>query len=180
MPNPNARKPWWWGTIVAVIAAVTYYVNQQQQHGAPTPADESANRTGHPTQSLPEPKGPPAGSPGEKSDPLPALIRTRRADRDTNTATVVESSGTIVKLLPDDTEGDRHQRLLVRISTGDTVLIAHNIDIASRINAREGDSIRFKGEYIWNDRGGVVHWTHRDPRHRHPDGWVEVNRKRFD
>jgi hypothetical protein len=175
MPSPNARKPWWWGIVVAVIAAVSYCLNQQQ-HGAPqsNPAGATQNRS--------EKSPPPAeaGSPRQKSDPLPALIRARRADRDSNTATVVESGGTIVKVLPDDTEGDRHQRLLVRISSGDTILIAHNIDIASRINAREGDSIRFKGEYIWNDRGGVVHWTHRDPRHSHPDGWVEVNGKRFD
>jgi hypothetical protein len=187
MPTFNARRPWWWAIVVAVAAAVSYYININQQQPSVAPAPRSVgsgtveDRTAQSQKPRPPGTGnPPAGSSMERLDPLPALIRARRADRDTSTATVVESGGKIVKLLPDDTEGDRHQRLLVRISTSDTILIAHNIDIASRIDASEGDSIRFKGEYIWTDRGGVVHWTHRDPRHRHPDGWVEVNGKRFD
>ena len=78
-------------------------------------------------------------------------------------------------MLPDDTEGLRHQRMLVAVAGGGTVLIAHNIDVATRIVAREGDTITFKGIYIWNDRGGVVHWTHRDLGGRQPAGWVKVN-----
>jgi hypothetical protein len=82
--------------------------------------------------------------------------------------------------LPDDNEGDRHQRLLVDVGGGKTVLIAHNIDLAPRINVRKGDAIAFRGQYVWNDRGGVVHWTHHDPADRHPHGWVRVNGVTFD
>lgn len=92
----------------------------------------------------------------------------------------VEGSGKVVKLLPDDTEGDRHQRLLLDVSAQQTVLIAHNIDVGKRIAVREGATVSFKGEYVWNDRGGVVHWTHHDPRGKHPDGWVKVGEKTFD
>jgi len=30
----------------------------------------------------------------------------------------------------------------------------------------------FFGEYASNAEGGVVHWTHRDLKGRHPDGWL--------
>jgi hypothetical protein len=85
----------------------------------------------------------------------------------------VEGRGTVVKILPDDNDGSRHQRFIVRLSSGQSILIAHNIDLAPRVSAlREGDVISFSGEYEWNPKGGVVHWTHRDPNGRHPAGWI--------
>lgn len=85
----------------------------------------------------------------------------------------VQGSGTIVKVLADDHEGSRHQRFIVRLSAEHTVLIAHNIDLAPRVAAlRAGDWIEFSGEYEWNERGGVVHWTHDDPKHQHEAGWL--------
>lgn len=35
-----------------------------------------------------------------------------------------------------------------------------------------GDTIAFRGEYEWNPKGGVIHWTHHDPGYRHIDGWL--------
>lgn len=85
----------------------------------------------------------------------------------------VQSEGVIQKVLKDDDDGSRHQRILVRLASGQTVLIAHNIDIAARVESpQEGDTISFAGEYEWNERGGIVHWTHRDPAGRHAAGWI--------
>lgn len=88
----------------------------------------------------------------------------------------VEGEGTVVRVLPDDLNGLRHQRFIVQLESGQTVLIAHNIDIAPRINGIDvGDSVSFNGEYVWNAKGGVVHWTHHDPQGRHIAGWVKHN-----
>lgn len=93
----------------------------------------------------------------------------------------VRGHGRVVHILPDDNEGSRHQRFVLELPDGQTVLIAHNIDLAPRIDPLErGDSVGFAGEYEWNDRGGVVHWTHRDSARRHEDGWLESGGRRFE
>ena len=85
----------------------------------------------------------------------------------------VAGQGRVVKVLRDDDNGSRHQRFIVRLDSGRTVLVAHNIDLAPRIDAlRAGDAVTFSGEYEWNPKGGVIHWTHHDPRGRHPAGWI--------
>ena len=86
---------------------------------------------------------------------------------------MVEGDGTVERILPDDNDGSRHQRFILRLSSGHTLLVSHNIDLADRIaNLEEGDQIAFRGQYEWNDRGGVVHWTHHDPAGRRPGGWL--------
>ncbi|HEY0268021.1 MAG TPA: DUF3465 domain-containing protein [Methyloradius sp.] len=93
---------------------------------------------------------------------------------DSHTAHVqVQSTGQIIKLLSDDSDGARHQRFIIRLNNGLTLLIAHDIDIAPKIpNLTVGDMIAFNGQYEWNDKGGVVHWTHHDPQGRHIAGWL--------
>ena len=88
----------------------------------------------------------------------------------------VGGSGVVIKILPDDLRGSRHQRFILRLSSGQTILISHNMDMAHRIDAlREGDTVEFFGEYEWNSKGGVVHWTHHDPEGLHPGGWLKHN-----
>ena len=93
----------------------------------------------------------------------------------------VAGTGEVTRMLSDDNEGSRHQRFIVTLPTGQTVLVSHNIDLAPRIDAlRQGDQVSFYGEYEWNPQGGVVHWTHHDPAGRHPGGWIEHEGRRYE
>ena len=88
----------------------------------------------------------------------------------------VTGHGTVIKILPDDNQGSRHQRFILRLESGQTVLVAHNIDLAQRIDGLTvGSVVDFKGIYVTNDKGGVIHWTHHDPDGRHDDGWLKWN-----
>jgi hypothetical protein len=85
----------------------------------------------------------------------------------------VEGQGEVIRILSDDLKGRRHQRFIVRLHSGQTLLISHNIDLAPRINnLHKGDVVTFFGEYEWNHKGGVIHWTHHDPAGRHVGGWI--------
>ncbi len=85
----------------------------------------------------------------------------------------IEGEGTVIKLLADDNRGSRHQRFILRLPTGLTLLVAHNIDLAPKIaGLKVGDNVAFAGEYKWSDKGGTLHWTHHDPQRRHGDGWL--------
>ena len=84
--------------------------------------------------------------------------------------------GVVVRVLADDNEGSRHQRFILRLASGQTLLIAHNIDIANRIEAlSSGDRVEFYGQYESNPEGGVIHWTHHDPDGNHVAGWLKHN-----
>jgi hypothetical protein len=88
--------------------------------------------------------------------------------------------GRVERLLADDNDGSRHQRFIIRVDGGTTLLIAHNIDLAPRLDGLgTGDAVEVYGEYEWNDRGGLLHWTHKDPAGRHVAGYIEWRGRRF-
>jgi hypothetical protein len=92
----------------------------------------------------------------------------------------LETRGRISRVLRDDNAGARHQKFILELDDGHTVLVAHNIDLASRIPAREGLSLSVRGRYEWNERGGVIHWTHHDPDGRESGGWIKVDGLRYE
>ena len=115
----------------------------------------------------------------EPSDP--AVRRLARAFAERESGFMVTFEGEITKVLADDREGSRHQRFLVRVAGGDqTLLVAHNIDLAERVPVASGDRIRLRGQYEWNDLGGVLHWTHHDPGGRRAGGFIEADGRRFE
>jgi hypothetical protein len=85
----------------------------------------------------------------------------------------VYGKGIVISILPDDLDGSRHQRFIIELKSKQTLLIAHNIDLSPRIFALSlNDKIEFFGVYEWNDKGGVIHWTHHDPQEIHVAGWI--------
>ncbi|MEN5171764.1 DUF3465 domain-containing protein [Acinetobacter higginsii] len=90
----------------------------------------------------------------------------------------VQAQGVVKAILPDDNEGSRHQKMILKLENGLTVLIAHNIDLAPRIEGlKKGATVEFYGEYEYSQKGGVIHWTHHDPRGKHIDGWLKYQGK---
>ena len=116
----------------------------------------------------PAPTQPPASRASQSGDQVLA-----RAFENHQSNIQVEGGGTVGKVLPDDREGKRHQRFIVKLDSGQSVLVAHNIDLAPRVaGLKAGDRVVFNGEYEWNAKGGVIHWTHHDPAGRHAAGWI--------
>jgi hypothetical protein len=94
--------------------------------------------------------------------------------------TQVQGSGIVTRILADDTHGSRHQRFVLRLPSGQTVLVAYNIDVAPRVGGLKlGDVVEYSGQYVWNAMGGVVHWTHRDPSGRRVAGWLRHDGRTF-
>jgi len=134
--------------ILLAVAAIVYGLEFVHERGLSVPA-------------------PPSESRGSNSD-----VRLAYENRQSDVQ--VRGQGTVLRVLPDDNEGSRHQRFILEIETGQSLLIAHNIDLAPRVaGLNRGDTVEFYGEYEWNSRGGVIHWTHHDPKRRHVGGWLK-------
>jgi hypothetical protein len=138
--------------LAAVVVILAYQGVERWRHADPvdsTPAPQSSSREQSPAPRASSEAEPRGGS-------------------------QFESEGTVVRVLADDNQGSRHQRFIVRLRSGRTVLIAHNIDLAPRVpGLSAGDTVSFSGEFEDNDKGGVVHWTHHDPSGRHVAGWIK-------
>lgn len=92
----------------------------------------------------------------------------------------VSGDGVVSRILPDDVNGVRHQRFILRLASGQTLLMAHNIDLAARVAPLQvGDRVQFKGVYVWNAQGGIIHFTHDDPEGRHAGGWLRCHGRTF-
>ena len=117
-----------------------------------------------------------ASIPMSLTNPASALSALSDAFNNKTSNIQVEGIEVVVHLFPGDRKGSKHQKFILKLSSGQTVLISHNISLAARINSlKKGDMVNFYGEYEWNPKGGVVHWTHRDPTGKHRDGWLKHN-----
>jgi hypothetical protein len=142
--------------IVVLVAAYNWYGNNLERVALPSALNHTAVAT-------------------DQDQILSNAYKNKRRDIQ------VRGAGTVEKILPDDNKGSRHQKFILRLASGQTILVAHNIDLAPRVaGLQTGDNIAFYGEYEWTDRGGVVHWTHHDPAGRHVGGWLEHGGRRYE
>jgi len=110
-----------------------------------------------------------AGAPGAAVGADAAVVE---AFHNRQSAVWLEAHGVVDRLLADDERGSRHQKFILRLDNGHTLLISHNIDLAARVPVTSGDAVRVRGQYEWNERGGLIHWTHLDPAGRRAGGWI--------
>ncbi|MDF1700176.1 MAG: DUF3465 domain-containing protein [Planctomycetota bacterium] len=157
--------------VILLILTGVWLWQRQQAKTDDGPPPDAGSRPANPDPGA-SAKAPPAEAPNDPG----ALARAVAQQR---SGVWVESSGRIVHLLKDDREPPRHQRCLVDILDGHTIKISHNIDLAPRVPWRKGQKIGFRGRFEWNDKGGVVHWTHHDPQGRKQGGWLQVDGKRY-
>ncbi|MFM9835005.1 MAG: DUF3465 domain-containing protein [Methylophilaceae bacterium] len=130
-------------------------------------------------QSVSQFQATPEASIDAASQPANATIEQAFKQRKSNLE--VEGKGIVTKILADDNNGLKHQKFLVKVSPEQTLLFAHNLDLSPRINQLAiGDTIEFKGEYVYNPKGGIVHWTHKDPKGEHDAGWIKHNGKMYE
>ena len=112
-----------------------------------------------------------------RAEQTQTVEKIRTAKNNTNAQFWVGFNGKIVQILKDDNRGSRHQKFLISPVSDITLLVAHNIDLSKRVPIKKGDTISLYGRYEWNNRGGVIHWTHHDPKGKKKGGWIEANGK---
>lgn len=115
----------------------------------------------------------------ESEAPDDGTAELERLFQNRQSGTVVEVTGQVTRLLADDSQGAPHQRFIIQLPNGRTVLVAHNLDLAERVPVQIGDTVSLRGEYEWNDQGGVLHWTHHDPNGERPGGWISYQGTRY-
>jgi hypothetical protein len=92
----------------------------------------------------------------------------------------VTADGTVARVLGlREGPSGRHEGFLLHLrgssGRGLTVRVEDNVDITGPIPVQPGDQVEVRGEYVYDPRGGLIHYTHHDPRGRHPSGYVRVN-----
>lgn len=191
--SSSSKKPQWLvivttvATLINAVVRLLGLVKKKQgtvtrssepaRRGEPRPPVGSAPPKGRSTSSR---SAPPVDAPRPVGTDggIPELFKNKLSDR------IVQASGTIVKILPDDEDtsdgSEQHQKFLVELADRDrtTIKICHNLKFG-RVPVREGNVVAFRGEYEYTDFGGTLHWTHHDPRGTHDDGWIEYDGKRY-
>lgn len=94
----------------------------------------------------------------------------------------VTATGKVIRLLPDDSGSTPHQKFVIEIHSGHTILVSHNLLRAYRMPVKIGDRVEVRGTYIWNRFGGLIHNTHHDTGEEcigpacepHEDGYINL------
>lgn len=160
------------GTVLLVaVVLIVRFMNAGNTTTSPTEPEDLASAERNPPRATPSSTT--AASTDEGANTIEELFQSGTSD------TWLTFDGEVSRILPDDNEGSRHQKFIVELSTGRTILIAHNIDLAPRVPLERGDTVRIRGEYEWTERGGTVHWTHHDPGGR-PGGWIDHEGDRYE
>jgi hypothetical protein len=188
--------------LVLIAAAVGMYTKSQlgedeaQQGGSPTieaPGDQEVAASGSSRSEPPKsvPAAPPRTTP--EADPEPeATPPSTGVDRRGESAIMnafnakrsdvqINFTGRVKFTLPDDNDPPRHQNWIMELSNGHTIKVSHNTDLAPYVKGlSKGDTVTVFGEYEYEERGGVIHWTHHDPGRRHIGGYIQYKGEKYE
>jgi len=118
---------------------------------------------------------------GQPVPAVPAIyedeVLAAQANHQTNTE--VTCTLPVKRMLPQDNSGEKHEKFILQMTNGTTILVAHNISRAPLVPISEGDVVTVHGEYIWNRKGGVIHWTHISDTPKHPSGYIDFAGQRY-
>lgn len=116
-----------------------------------------------------------------KLTPSDALYETEVAAAQNNRQShvVVTCTLPVKRMLRPDEKGEKHEKFLLQVSNGTTILVAHNTSRAPSVPLSAGDIVTVHGEYIWNAKGGVIHWTHKSDTPRHEGGYIDFKGQRY-
>jgi hypothetical protein len=94
----------------------------------------------------------------------------------------VIAAGTVTRILgsrrgPSGT----HEGFLLKLRGGCdlTVRVETNTDLTGPVPISNDEMVVVKGEYVYYSLGGVLHWTHHDPRGHHEGGYVYADGKMY-
>lgn len=89
-------------------------------------------------------------------------------------------SGTVVLNFRDSRQEHAMQQFIVRLASGQTLLIVHDKTIGRGVpRVRIGDRVTVSGEYRWNPKGGYIMFTTRKADGR-PGGWIRRNGRKYE
>jgi len=92
---------------------------------------------------------------------------------------MVEVEGRVMVELPDQEDYGHVQQFILELETGHRLMVSHDLEISQRVPLTRYSSVRVKGEYDWNETGGLIHWTHRDLDNARDGGWIDYNGVRY-
>jgi len=68
-----------------------------------------------------------------------------------------------------------HEAFRVLTDDGHRLEVVDNVKLAPRVPVAPGDHVTIRGELVpHGSHGPLVHYTHHDPQHVHPDGFIEL------
>jgi hypothetical protein len=154
--------------VLAVVLGVAWYLRQQGQtvDAPPAGAEIQAEADASPAETTRQPE--------EGFDAARQAFERKAGGQ------MLRTEGRVERILADDNDGSPHQRFIIVTDSGLSLLIAHNIELAPRLDGlAAGDRVSVFGEYEWNDKGGLIHWTHDDPGGNHQAGYIEWHGRRY-
>jgi len=110
---------------------------------------------------------------------VPGYMAVQQAFMDHESGIMAEISGKVVRNLRDNRVDVQRQRFMVRMANGQTVMIIHDVTEAERVPIRLDDVVLVRGQYEWEESGGVIHWTHKDSSTERRHGWIDHKGRRY-